>query len=114
MSEIDSYDKLEDEYLELKRKNKKLKEKLAAKEAELATCQRLYSEQRDRKNLIAEELSELSNDRNEWFDKAMELSRELAQERKHSGKCVECGAWTCGYCGISDSEGKWHCKTCQT
>jgi hypothetical protein len=30
----------------------------------------------------------------------------------YTGKCVECGTLTCGYCGISDESGKWYCERC--
>jgi hypothetical protein len=37
---------------------------------------------------------------------------ELAESRSHSGKCVKCGKWTCGYCGISAENGDWYCEVC--
>jgi hypothetical protein len=46
--------------------------------------------------------------------KAERAARE--QERnehlRHSGQCAECGTWTCGYCGVSAEDGRWHCEKC--
>lgn len=30
----------------------------------------------------------------------------------HSGQCVQCGRWTCGLCGMTNSEGEWRCEVC--
>ena len=40
------------------------------------------------------------------------LTAALAEAQQHSGRCEKCNQWTCGYCGISDEHGAWHCERC--
>lgn len=45
-------------------------------------------------------------------DRVRELEAELAEYDSHAGKCVKCGTWTCGFCGMHNSKGEWHCEIC--
>jgi hypothetical protein len=38
--------------------------------------------------------------------------QERNEHLRHSGQCAECGTWTCGYCGVSAEDGRWHCEKC--
>ena len=38
--------------------------------------------------------------------------KELAEHNAHAAKCVECGKWTCGFCGMHDEKGEWRCEIC--
>jgi len=40
------------------------------------------------------------------------LEAELVAAQSHNGKCVECGKWTCGFCGMHNSKGEWRCEVC--
>ena len=41
-----------------------------------------------------------------WRQRAVESLR-------HAGRCVTCGTWTCGLCGISSEDGSWTCEKCR-
>jgi hypothetical protein len=41
-----------------------------------------------------------------------EKDKRISELESHSGKCVDCGAWTCGFCGLHNSKGEWRCNKC--
>jgi hypothetical protein len=44
-----------------------------------------------------------------WTLKQQERIAELGT---HADKCVVCGKWTCGFCGVCSEDGTWRCETC--
>jgi hypothetical protein len=47
----------------------------------------------------------------EWY-RRIDVDPVLAEHESHAAKCVECGQWTCGYCGMHNSKGEWRCEKC--
>lgn len=40
------------------------------------------------------------------------LNKRISDLECHAAQCVECGAWTCGFCGMRNDTGEWRCEIC--
>ena len=75
-------------------------------------CEPSFGDFYYRERKLKEHIHELTTALATALSSKDKLEAELAAAQSHNGKCVECGKWTCGFCGMHNSKGEWRCEVC--